>query len=80
MSPEKLKILLTTWYVQHVLTDRNVDSGLYSWNHADLELNTTNRTSDGVKPMAAEERPGQSDHSVPNSWDNTGVIQIQSSE
>lgn len=39
---------------------------------SDLELNTTNRTSDGVERWAAEEHPGRPGRSVWHSWDNLG--------
>lgn len=39
---------------------------------SDLELNTTNRTSDGVERWAAEEHPGRPGCSVWHSWDNPG--------
>lgn len=39
---------------------------------SDLQLNTTNRTSDGVERSAAEEHPGRPGRSVCHSWDNLG--------
>lgn len=39
---------------------------------SDLELNTSNRTSDGVERWAAEEHPGRPGRSVWHSWDNLG--------
>lgn len=73
--PDKCRILLTTRDVKCVPTCWNVESGLSARIHTDLELNTTNRTSDGVRRTAAEEHPGRPDHPVWHSWDNTGVTQ-----
>lgn len=43
------------------------------WIPADLQFNTTNRTSDGVRQTATEERPGRSDRSVWHSWNDMGI-------
>lgn len=67
--PDKCRILLTSRDVRRVPTCRNVESGLCWRIRADLELNTANRTSDGVRRTAAVVHP---DHSVWHSWDNLG--------
>lgn len=73
--PDECRILLTTRDVKRVPTCWSVESGLSERTHADLELNTTNRTSDGVRRTAAEEHPGRPDRSVWHSWDNAGATQ-----
>lgn len=49
------------------------------WIPADLQFNTTNRTSDGIRQMATEERPGRSDRSVWHSWNDMGISEIPTS-
>lgn len=44
-----------------------------SWIPADLQFNTTNRTSDGVRQAATEEHLGRSDRSVWHSWNDMGI-------
>lgn len=77
--PDNCRILLTSQDVKHVSTGRNGKSGLSLWIHADLELNTTNRTSDGRATVSGRWQLrsvlGRSDHSVWHSWDDMGVTQ-----
>lgn len=49
------------------------------WIPADLQFNTTNRTSDGIRQTATEERPGRSDRSVWYSWNDMGISEIPTS-
>lgn len=52
------------WLLRVFRQDELLNQVSAHWIPADLQFNTTNRTSDGIRQMATEERPGRSDRSV----------------
>lgn len=67
------------WLLRVFRQDELLNQVSAHWIPADLQFNTTNRTSDGIRQTATEERPGRSDRSVWHSWNDMGISEIPTS-